>query len=114
MVEKDEKPSAKLDHRRIVLTVRPGSTQAKREEVMQQWSRHLLHEAVPSMIQKWEAMLGGRISGYFLQHMKTKWGGCNPRASNYSVQSGITSWGRVRWKASCPSTAGGPAEPGIP
>jgi predicted metal-dependent hydrolase len=34
VVEKDAKPAVKLDHRRITLSVRPGSSLAKREEVM--------------------------------------------------------------------------------
>jgi predicted metal-dependent hydrolase len=34
VVEKDAKPAVKLDHRRITLSVRPGSTLMKREEVL--------------------------------------------------------------------------------
>jgi predicted metal-dependent hydrolase len=80
VVEKDTKPSVRLGHRRITLTVRPGSTRAKRGEVMQEWHRSLLHGAVPALIRKWEAKLGVKVSRYFLQRMKTKWGGCNHRA----------------------------------
>ena len=53
-----------LDHRRITLTVRPGSSQAKRAEVMHEWHKSLLHEAVPALIEKWEPKLerrGGRL-----------------------------------------------------
>jgi predicted metal-dependent hydrolase len=77
---KEEKPSVKLDHRRITLTMRPDSTLLKREEVMQEWHRALLHKAVPALIAKWETKLGVKVSGYFLQRMKTKWGSCNPLA----------------------------------
>ena len=87
VVEKDAKPSVRLDHRKITLTLRPGSTRAKREEVMQQWQRSLLHEVVPAIIRKWEAKLGVRVSGYFLQRMKTKWGGCNHRARNIRLNT---------------------------
>ncbi|HEX7634747.1 MAG TPA: SprT family zinc-dependent metalloprotease [Noviherbaspirillum sp.] len=87
VVEKDAKPGVKLDHRRITLTVRPGSTRAKREEVMQEWLRSLLHEAVPALIEKWEAKLGVKVSGYFLQRMKTRWGGCNQRAGNIRLNT---------------------------
>ena len=34
VIEKEEKPSIRLDHRRIFLTVRPGSSLQKREEAM--------------------------------------------------------------------------------
>lgn len=87
VVEKDTKPGVKLDHRRITLTVRPGSTLAKREEVMQEWQRAQLHEEVPALIRKWETKLGVKVSGYFLQRMKTKWGGCNYRAGNIRLNT---------------------------
>ena len=77
VVEKDTKPSVALDHRRIMLTVRPGSTEAKREAVMHEWHKALLHEAVPILIRKWEPKLQVTVAAYFLQRMKTKWGGCN-------------------------------------
>ena len=80
VVEKDLKPSISLNHKRITLTVRPGSTQAKREAVMQEWHRSLLHQIVPELIRKWQPRLGVKVIGYFLQRMKTNWGGCNHRA----------------------------------
>jgi predicted metal-dependent hydrolase len=80
VVTKDVKPFVALGHRKITLTVRPASSAARREELMQEWHRTLLREAVPPLIRKWEARLGTNVAGYFLQRMKTKWGGCNPRA----------------------------------
>jgi len=87
IVEKDVKPFVRLDHRRITLAVRPGSTPEKREEVMQEWHRGLLHEAVPPLIRKWETKLGVEVSGYFLQRMKTKWGSCNSRQRNIRLNT---------------------------
>lgn len=78
--EEDAKPCVRLSHRAITLTVRPGSTRAKREAVMREWHRTLLHEVAPGLILKWEAGLRVRVAGYFLQRMKTRWGGCNHRA----------------------------------
>jgi hypothetical protein len=74
------KPSVHLTHRTITLTVRPGSTKAKRAAVIHEWHKSLLHRAVPELIGKWESRLGVAVAAYFLQRMKTKWGGCNPRA----------------------------------
>lgn len=87
VVEHDAKPSVTLDHRRMILTVRPGSTPAKRQEVMLEWYRSLLHQAVPALIRKWEGILGVQASGYFLQRMKTKWGSCNCRAASIRLNS---------------------------
>src|SRR2546428_1160497 len=56
--EEEAKPSIRLNHRRIILTVRPGSSRAKREAVMHAWHKSLLHDAVPELIQRWEPKLG--------------------------------------------------------
>jgi predicted metal-dependent hydrolase len=87
VVEQDGKPSVRLSHRKITLTVRPGSSMAKRKEVMHEWHKTLLHEAVPPLIRKWQSKLGVTVSGYFLQRMKTKWGGCNHRAGNIRLNT---------------------------
>jgi predicted metal-dependent hydrolase len=78
--EEEAKPSVHLTHRSITLTVRPGSSNAKRAAVMHEWHKSFLHEAVPELIRRWEPKLGVAVAGYFLQRMKTKWGGCNHRA----------------------------------
>ena len=87
VIEKNAKPAVTHSHRRITLTVRPGSTLAKREKVMNEWHRALLHQAVPALIVKWEAKLGVKVSGYFLQRMKTKWGSCSHRAGNIRLNT---------------------------
>lgn len=87
VVEKDEKPSVRLSHRRITLGVRPGGSMAKREEVMHEWHKALLHGLLPELIRKWEAKLGVTVTGYFLQRMKTKWGSCNHRAGNIRLNT---------------------------
>lgn len=83
----DAKPSVRLDHRRITLTVRPGSSAEKRAEVMHEWHKSLLHEMVPPLIRKWEAKFGVQVNRYFLQRMKTRWGGCNHRAGHIRLNT---------------------------
>lgn len=73
-------PTVKLDHRRITLTVRPGASAKKRAEILHDWHKELLHSAVPPLIAQWEAKMGVKVEGYFLQRMKTKWGSCNRRS----------------------------------
>lgn len=84
---KDAKPSVSIDHKRITLTVRPGSIKAKREQVMHEWHKTLLHAVIPALIAKWEPKLGVKVSGYFLQRMKTKWGSCNHAAGNIRLNT---------------------------
>lgn len=83
----DVKPSVVLSNKRIILTVRPGSGVEKRAEVMHEWHKSLLHEAVPPLIQKWEQKLRVNVAGYFLQRMKTKWGSCNHAAGNIRLNT---------------------------
>jgi predicted metal-dependent hydrolase len=85
--EDEAKPSVRLSHRRIMLIVRPGSSRARREAATHDWHKSLLREAVPELIRKWEPKLGVEVAGYFLQRMKTKWGGCNHRARNIRLNT---------------------------
>jgi len=87
VVLRDSKPSVTLDHRRITLSVRPGSTPEKRAEIIHDWHKSLLHAVVPLLIKKWEGRIGVHVSSYFLQRMKTKWGGCNHRAGNIRLNT---------------------------
>ena len=65
VVHRDAKPFVALDHKRIILTVRPGSDAAKRAEVIHEWHKSLLHEAVPPLIHKWERKLKVEVSRLF-------------------------------------------------
>jgi predicted metal-dependent hydrolase len=87
VIQRDAKPFVMLDHKRIILTVRPNSDAAKRAEVIHDWHKTLLHDAVPLLIEKWERKLKVQVRGYFLQRMKTKWGSCNHRAGRIRLNT---------------------------
>jgi hypothetical protein len=87
VIENDVKPSVRLTHRRILLTVRPGSDRVRREAVVHAWHKLLLHGAVPALIRKWEPKIGVTVAGHFLQRMKTRWGGCNHRAGTIRLNT---------------------------
>lgn len=87
VVYRDAKPSVTLDHKRITLTVRPGSDVEERAKVFHDWHKSLLHEVVPSLIQKWEAKLGVEVTNYYLQRMKTRWGSCNHQANHIRINT---------------------------
>ncbi len=83
----DEKPSVSRDHKRITLTVRPGSDARKRAEVMHDWHKSILHQVVPALIEKWKPKLKVSVAGYYLQRMKTKWGSCRPHARHIRLNT---------------------------
>lgn len=84
---RESKPSVSLGHKRITLTVRPGSDTQKRADVIHEWHKSLLHEVVPPLVKKWEAKLNVKVAGYFLQRMKTKWGSCNHKANHIRLNT---------------------------
>jgi predicted metal-dependent hydrolase len=87
VVEKEEKPSVKLGHRKLTLMVRPNSSLTKRAEVIHEWQKSLLHEVIPPLISQWEKKLKVKVAGYFLQRMKTKWGSCNHAAKHIRINT---------------------------
>ncbi len=84
---RETKPNVVLDHKRLMLTVRPGATQEKRAQIIHEWHKSLLHEVIPPLIKQWEKKLKVNVTGYFLQRMKTKWGSCNHKAGNIRLNT---------------------------
>jgi len=76
--EADLPPSVDLKHTRMILTVRPGADDERRQEVIEAWYRDELRRAAEPLIAKWEPRLGVKSRRLFVQRMKTKWGSCNP------------------------------------
>ncbi len=87
VAERDEKPSVSIDHKRITLKVRRGSDRLARGRVMHEWHKSLLHREVPPILERWESRLKVRVSAYFLQRMRTKWGSCNVQARNIRLNT---------------------------
>ncbi len=80
-VAEGDKPSAvALKHSRMVLTARAGINEEAKEAVVAQWYRNELKAVAADLVAKWEPILKVKVSQVFVQQMKTKWGGCNPRA----------------------------------
>ena len=61
----------------IELFVRPETTVEKRHEIMTEWYRVQLKKQIPTIIEKWEAILKVKVSDWQVKQMKTKWGSCN-------------------------------------
>jgi predicted metal-dependent hydrolase len=78
--ERDESPSIELKHNRMLLRVRPGTGEDRRMAVVEEWYREQLKEAVPPLLARWQPLLPVRVHRFFVQRMKTKWGGCNHKA----------------------------------
>ncbi|HYK00157.1 MAG TPA: SprT family zinc-dependent metalloprotease [Thermoanaerobaculia bacterium] len=75
--EVEAPPCVELRHKRLVLNVRPGTSPAARESVVEEWYRQQLKAAVAPLLARWESLLGVSTRRFFVQRMKTKWGSCN-------------------------------------
>jgi predicted metal-dependent hydrolase len=78
VTETDAPPNVELKHGRMILRVRPGAREEKKEAVVEGWYREQLKQVVPSLTEKWAPIIGVKVKRFFVQRMKTKWGSCNP------------------------------------
>jgi len=76
--EHNAPPSVDRQHKRLVLSVRPGTSLQRREALLDAWYRDQLRKAVAPVLHKWEAVMNVRSSRLYVQRMKTRWGSCNP------------------------------------
>ena len=87
IVEQDAAPIVSLQHSTLWLQVRPGTDEARKQAVVAAWYREQLKEAAPPLIAKWEPLMGVKVARFFVQHMKTRWGSCNPSAGSIRLNS---------------------------
>lgn len=78
IVEKNKTPNVVLAHDAMILTIRPGATEEKRQAVVDEWYRAQLREKAAPLITQWESYLEVKVNRLFVQRMKTRWGSCNP------------------------------------
>lgn len=65
---------------KIILQVRRDSTTQQRANVMDNWYREILKNAIPSIVEKCEKLVGVKASEWQVKNMRTKWGTCNVKA----------------------------------
>ncbi len=64
----------------IDLYVKEGTNKEKRRDIIKEWYRKELKSIIPSLIEKWEKIMGVTVEEWGVKQMKTRWGTCNPRA----------------------------------
>lgn len=78
--ESRESPAVEVKHSQLVLRVRHGTGERKREAIVEEWYREQLKKAVPILLARWQPLMGVTVERFFVQRMKTKWGSCNHEA----------------------------------
>ncbi len=90
LIEMDQAPAIELKHRKMHLHVRPGTSQAKCQAIVDEWYRQQLRLAAMPLIATWEARLGVKVERVFVQRMKTKWGSCNHHARTIRLNTDLS------------------------
>jgi hypothetical protein len=87
VTEGNQPPQVQLQHRKILLQVRPGTDAEKKQEVIEAWYREQIRQAIPSLLTKWEPVIGVQVGKVFVQRMKTRWGSCNAATGSIRLNS---------------------------
>lgn len=78
IIENAPRSYVAMDHRHIELGVSKGAGHQKRQSVLDNWYREELRDTASELIAKWQERLGVEVERFFIQRMKTKWGGSSP------------------------------------
>jgi predicted metal-dependent hydrolase len=77
VIEHNATPRVEVQHKKIALYVRSGSTTKQRAAVLNDWFREQLKKQIPELIEKWERTMKLKLNTWGVKQMKTKWGTCN-------------------------------------
>lgn len=87
VIESNSASEVVLKRNILLLRVRPGSSEEKKQAALEEWYRDQLKVAVPPLIAKWEPLLGIKVKRFFVQRMKTKWGSCSHGAGSVRLNT---------------------------
>ncbi|WP_413793974.1 MULTISPECIES: M48 family metallopeptidase [unclassified Pseudomonas] len=87
VIEVNAAPVVELKHSALVLQIRPGSDEARREALLESWYREQLRAKLPVLLAKWQPLMGVNVRRILVQRMKTRWGGCNPSTGNIRLNT---------------------------
>lgn len=87
VAENNSAPEVDLKRNILILRIRPGSSEEKKQAALEKWYREQLKAAVPLLITKWDSLLGIKVKRFFVQRMKTKWGSCSHGAGNIRLNT---------------------------
>ncbi|WP_122613369.1 M48 family metallopeptidase [Pseudomonas viridiflava] len=87
VIEVNAAPVVELKHSALVLQIRPGSDEARREALLESWYREQLRAKLPVLLGKWQPLMGVNVRRILVQRMKTRWGGCNPSTGNIRLNT---------------------------
>ena len=73
------KSSIQLHDSHLELRVKSQATQHDMQKILQTWYRNEMQTLLPTLIEKWQHILGVKINQWGIKRMRTRWGSCNIR-----------------------------------
>jgi len=89
VVETQGSPRIELTYRAMKLYVRPQTSTARRNEIVEAWYRDLVRAEACPYVLIWQERLGTKMNRLFVQRMKTRWGSCNPASRNIRLNTDL-------------------------
>lgn len=87
--EQDAPACVELKHTKMILRIRPSTSPEKKQEILEAWYRDQLKAALPSLLAKWEQLIGVKVERCFVQKMRTKWGSCSHHSKNIRLNTDL-------------------------
>ncbi len=85
----DGAPAVGLSHSQLVLSLRPGTDEARRGEILDAWYRWQIKMAMPALLARLQPLMGVKVERFFVQRMKTKWGSCTPTTRSIRLNTDL-------------------------
>lgn len=85
VVELEQTPQVRLAHSKILLQVRPGSDEAKKRSVLDEWYRGELKVKMGALITQWQKKMEVSVAQWSVRKMKTRWGSCTPELRSIRI-----------------------------
>ena len=85
----DGAPAVGLSHSQLVLSLRPGTDEVRRGEILDAWYRAQIKMAMPALLARLQPLMGVKVERFFVQRMKTKWGSCTPTTRSIRLNTDL-------------------------
>ena len=89
VAEGDVRSSVELSPNLLILRTRPCFDREKKHALLEAWYREQVRTALPSLLTKWQRLMGVEVKRVFVQRMKTKWGSCNPSTRSIRLNTDL-------------------------
>ncbi len=73
----NKKNQVEIYEDKLILFIKEASTAQQRERFLIEWYRNQLKEKLPSLVKRWEDIIGVQVESVRVKNMRTRWGTCN-------------------------------------